>query len=301
VACDNLKKETLHKRREFPHLVRQLAGKEQIYETTLINKLLCLLANKFASLDPFGAGIEMEADKPNWFDALNGLPALFGSSLCETFELKRLGLFIKASLQKTGVDKLKVTEEIYALLAKLNQLTLDHLDQKLDDYAWWDETHSAKENYRTLTKMGISGNEAEVTSSEIIGIIDTFINKIDDGMNKAWDEKKKAYCGYFINEVAHYQTGDGHFIKPTAFKQIKLPLFLEAQMHGIRLADNQEKARKIYFGTRNGELFDKKLKMYKVTAPLENMPEDIGRCRIFTPGWLENESIWLHMEYKYLL
>jgi hypothetical protein len=31
------------------------------------------------------------------------------------------------------------------------------------------------------------------------------------------------------------------------------------------------------------------------------MPEEIGRCRIFAPGWLENESIWLHMEYKYLL
>jgi hypothetical protein len=31
------------------------------------------------------------------------------------------------------------------------------------------------------------------------------------------------------------------------------------------------------------------------------MPEEIGRCRVFAPGWLENESIWLHMEYKYLL
>ena len=31
------------------------------------------------------------------------------------------------------------------------------------------------------------------------------------------------------------------------------------------------------------------------------MPEEIGRCRVFTPGWLEHESIWLHMEYKYLL
>ena len=31
------------------------------------------------------------------------------------------------------------------------------------------------------------------------------------------------------------------------------------------------------------------------------MPEEIGRCHAFTPGWLENESIWLHMEYKYLL
>jgi hypothetical protein len=52
---------------------------------------------------------------------------------------------------------------------------------------------------------------------------------------------------------------------------------------------------------RESELFDRKLKMYKVTAPLAQMPEEIGRCRVFTPGWLENESIWLHMEYKYLL
>jgi len=41
--------------------------------------------------------------------------------------------------------------------------------------------------------------------------------------------------------------------------------------------------------------------MYKVTASLKNMPEEIGRCRVFAPGWLEHESIWLHMEYKYLL
>jgi hypothetical protein len=41
--------------------------------------------------------------------------------------------------------------------------------------------------------------------------------------------------------------------------------------------------------------------MYKVNAPLGGESHEIGRCRAFTPGWLENESIWLHMEYKYLL
>ena len=35
--------------------------------------------------------------------------------------------------------------------------------------------------------------------------------------------------------------------------------------------------------------------------PLDGWPKDIGRARAFTPGWLENELIWLHMEYKYLL
>lgn len=41
--------------------------------------------------------------------------------------------------------------------------------------------------------------------------------------------------------------------------------------------------------------------MYKVNASLQNASYELGRARAFTPGWLENESIWLHMEYKYLL
>lgn len=28
---------------------------------------------------------------------------------------------------------------------------------------------------------------------------------------------------------------------------------------------------------------------------------EAGRAKAFSPGWLENESVWLHMEYKYLL
>ena len=72
-------------------------------------------------------------------------------------------------------------------------------------------------------------------------------------------------------------------------------------MHGLRLSEGLKQATQLYQATKKSALFDKKLKMYKVTASLETMPEEIGRCRIFTPGWLENESIWLHMEYKYIL
>lgn len=301
VTSDNAKKEFLHKRHEFPHLARASFGAGSIYETTLINKLLCLLANKFASLDPFGAGVEMEADKPNWFDALNGLPALFGSSLCETFELKRLALFIGNTLQETGINKLNITEEINSFLSKLNQLTLDYLGDKIDDYTWWDETHSEKENFRLLTKMGVSGIELEIAASEILAIIETMLKKLEAGILKAWDRKAGAYCGYYINEVTGYINIDDHFIRPLKFKQTRLPLFLEAQVHGLRLSRDRDQARLIHKGTAKSGLFDKKLKMYKVTAELKSMPEEIGRCRVFTPGWLENESIWLHMEYKYLL
>jgi hypothetical protein len=34
---------------------------------------------------------------------------------------------------------------------------------------------------------------------------------------------------------------------------------------------------------------------------LEDQPHEIGRIRAFTPGWLERESNFLHMTYKYLL
>ena len=41
--------------------------------------------------------------------------------------------------------------------------------------------------------------------------------------------------------------------------------------------------------------------MYKVNESLAGVSFEAGRALAFTPGWLENESIWLHMEYKYLL
>jgi hypothetical protein len=41
--------------------------------------------------------------------------------------------------------------------------------------------------------------------------------------------------------------------------------------------------------------------MFKLNAPLKNVSIDVVRITVFPAGWLENESIWLHMEYKYLL
>ncbi|MDZ4182923.1 MAG: hypothetical protein U1B83_08610, partial [Candidatus Cloacimonadaceae bacterium] len=38
-----------------------------------------------------------------------------------------------------------------------------------------------------------------------------------------------------------------------------------------------------------------------VNESLADQPMEIGRARTFSPGWFENESIWLHMEYKYML
>ncbi len=81
------KKKILSRRKRYKNFLR--TKEAQVYRTNLCEKILSLILNKAASLDPEGIGIEMEADKPGWCDSLNGLPALFGSSLVETLELKR--------------------------------------------------------------------------------------------------------------------------------------------------------------------------------------------------------------------
>jgi hypothetical protein len=303
VTSDPVKRAMLKARTSQPHALRMDYGKGEIYSTTLVNKLLCLLANKLASFDPSGIGIEMEADKPNWFDSLNGLPALFGSSLCETFELKRLALFLKKNLRHLKQDKISVSEEVSDFLQGLDKhireyLNLDSADK---NYRYWDKTYALKEDYRKKTRLGLSGKEKNSPLPDLLTLLNDVLKKIDMSILRAKEGKKEIYSSYFYHEVAEYENLKPPFVKPSAFKLHRLPLFLEGQMHALRLAEDSEEARKICRDTKKSALFDPKLKMYKVTAPLSEMPEEIGRCRVFTPGWLENESIWLHMEYKYLL
>jgi hypothetical protein len=303
LVSDSAKRELI-KKRVYPHeLSRNNHGNADVYTTTLVNKLFCILVNKMASLDPFGVGMEMEADKPNWFDALNGLPALLGSSINETFELKRLLVLIGKFFTLSGVHTVALSEEIYELLEKLDSLASEYFTSpsKNRDLDFWDKSHTLKEEYRHKTKFGFSGKEAEVAVDALKGMLANFEKKVDAGLEKGRDKKRNVYYSYFVNEATKYHTLNQHFVKPTKFSQKKLPLFLEGQMHALRLSASLHNAQLLYRGTQDSELYDKKLKMYKVTASLKGMPEEIGRCRVFTPGWLENESIWLHMEYKYLL
>ena len=303
VSSDPAKKELIRKRASQASIVRTQNGYGEIYYTTLLNKLLCLVVNKLASLDPSGCGIEMEADKPNWIDSLNGLPALFGSSLCETLELKRLLLFILGALKSSQAQKLNITEEIYTLLASLTGLIEKYYaDNSPDrDFEYWDKSYALKEEYRQKIKLGLSGQELEIAASSLIGLLNIALKKVDDAVNKAKDSKKELYSSFFINEVKEYEIIKEPFIRPTKFIQKKLPLFLQGQMHSLRLTKDKLQAQQLYKATKESPLYDAKLKMYKLNAPLTGMPEEIGRSAIFPRGWLENESVFLHMEYKYIL
>ncbi len=292
IAEDEEKGDAIYGRSRDRHLMRTNFGKDGIYRTTLISKLLCIAVNKAASFDAEGIGIEMEADKPDWYDALNGLPGLFGSSLSETLEIKRLCVYVLDRMHNDlTVDvPVEIKEFMDAVRAELGSG---------DSFKYWDSTYTAKEIYRDKTLMGISGEEAKVDAAYISDFLGGMIRKCDAGIKKCL-ERYGSYQTYFINEVTGFENVEKigvKGIKVTGFTQKPMPLFLEGFVHALRVEKNKD----IYGLVRKSPLFDKKLKMYKVNASLDSTTIEIGRAKVFTPGWLENESVWLHMEYKYML
>ncbi|MDR1942226.1 MAG: hypothetical protein LBQ47_07850, partial [Endomicrobium sp.] len=102
------KTELIKSRKINPNALRTENGKGLVYKNNLASKFLTMISVKFAALDPDGIGIEMESDKPGWFDSLNGLPGIFGSSTCETFELKRFMLYFKDVLLKNPSETVSI-------------------------------------------------------------------------------------------------------------------------------------------------------------------------------------------------
>ena len=314
VIKDEEKLKLIKNRESFKNVVRTQQGKGEIYKTTLIVKILTLILNKISSLDPFGKGIEMEADKPNWYDALNGLPGLFGSSINETMELKRLIDLIYPYVEENKYLKVRLPVECSLFFRNLYQLLKEYFNMHSEDKEqyWWERSYTFKEEYRASVRFGIRGEEEEISLSQILEFLKLASSKLDIGIKKAFNQQG-LFDGYFINEPVEFEylrTSSGEIkrnrfgfpvVRVLRFQQIPLPLFLEPQVHSLRYCRDKNFAKEIYLNVKKSALYDDHLKMYKVNASLEKMSPEIGRTKIFSPGWLENESIWLHMEYKYIL
>jgi len=291
------KRLAVKKRKDRKNILRTKKGK--VYKTNLVAKLLSLILNKTATLDPAGIGIEMEADKPGWCDSLNGLPALFGSSVVETLELKRAALILLEAVRGLAGAKLKqiaISYELFSFFKRIKNL----LDCRLGancDYKFWDKSNSIKEDFRQKTFFYLSGRESQLSLKVLEEFLKKLVKKLNKSIAKAKDNKSGLISTYFTYKVTKYKSINQHHIQPLAFIKNPLPLFLEGSVHLLRV----EGSKNIYSKTKASKLFDKNLKMYRLNASLAKESLEIGRSRAFAPGWLENESIWLHMEYKYLL
>ncbi len=358
VVADKEAAQLIASRTTAHNLMRTAHGHGEIFRTTVFSKLAGLALLKFATLDPQGMGIEMEAGKPGWCDALNGLPGLFGSSMSETYELLQLLDFLLAEVatdhvpgtsQVPGMSDpmfapITLPIELADLLRQVvAQLTAYHAAFDAErDFRYWDAVASAREAYRDRVRLGFDGRTQAIDLATLAPILQAFRDKVATGIARAEALTEGVPPTYFTYEVSHYELltdvdgqprRDEHgrpYVRVKRLAQDALPPFLEGPMHALRTygdahsgteasagrrvsterpakASNSEdrsglqRARALYDRVKASPLFDAKLGMYKTNAPLAACSREIGRLRAFTPGWLENESVFLHMAYKYLL
>ena len=311
--------------------------------TNLFGKMLTLAVNKFALLDPFGMGIEMEGGKPGWNDAMNGLPGLFGSSMPETLELKRLVDFMAGALcpqekhseeksspegkenpeeksnpeeeNRQSAGELTGEMELPAELADFMREIRKALGEGLSDFDYWDRTACLREGFRERIRLCVTGETRTVTFGELSEVLEAFRVRLDGAVERAMEAGKGIMPTYYTYEAVSYEevkNPDGTpLISPyglpgahvKAFAQVQLPCFLEgpARMLAACGRQDQDTARAMYTKIKETDIYDRSLKMYKTSESLEGMSMENGRVRAFTPGWLERESVFLHMEYKYFL
>lgn len=289
-------------------------GKE--VTTTLFGKMVTLAVNKFALLDPFGLGIEMEGGKPGWNDAMNGLPGLFGSSMPETMELKRLVTFMAAeAAARDGKETMELPEELASFMRDIRELLAKQEREGLSTQAYWESVADLREAFREKIKLCTSGEKQSVTFEELTDTLNAFAGKLECAVEKAMELGNGIMPTYFTCEAVSYEevkNEDGSprispYGLPSArvkeFKQTVLPYFLEGPARMLAACDEKDRVRagEMCARIKDSDMYDRKLKMYKTSVSIEELSMENGRVRAFTPGWLERESVFLHMEYKYFL
>jgi len=312
VVQDAEKTRLVASRREDRHLMRTTHGTGPVYYTTLLAKMVSLMALKATLFDPFGCGLEMEAEKPGWCDALNGLPGLLGSSTHEAYALQRCARFVRAALHDhlAAPATLALPTEVGALLFDVTRV-LEKSDHS-DFTPSWDRLAGLREQFRAQTRLGIAGAQLQLTGVEIGRFLDALDRVLDAGLADAVDDAGLP-VSYFSHQVLEFDrlasAPNGHdqndehtqFVRARRFARTPVAPFLEGAVQALRCTTDPQQARTLYQAVRASMLFDGQLGMYRVNAPLDAQSYEIGRSRIFTPGWLENESIFLHMHYKFLL
>jgi len=310
VVRDPERRAAIESRQHSAYHVRTKHGQGEVYRTSLLVKLLCLVANRMATLDPAGVGMDMEADKPGWNDSMNGLPGLFGSSLCETLELEKACRSLDGYLERLGDVSVPVYQELVDLVGALTPELDAYGGHRERAFDYWEAANAAKERYRAATKLGVSGAEKRLDAKQLRGFLARCLAALAplfDGtrQSEVLDGTGVPFT-YFVNEVTASDETDqtSHqglpLVRPRQFEQHPVPLFLEGPVHYMKVHPDQAKG--VYEAVRQSDLFDSKLGMYRSCVDMSGESFELGRAvGAYPRGWLENESIYLHMEYKYLL
>ena len=243
----------------------------------------------------------------------------------ETYELKVLLQYIRKAVLKYK-RPIMVPQELATLIDTitdaLNELGdeeyMPQREQKSvpkELFRYWDAVANAREEYRSNMDSW-SGKTREYSYNNVIDLIDRWVGQIDLGIARAHvvgshgHKKVDELLGitptyFYFNATKWKQTGErnrkGHlFVNATEMSVGKFPLFLEGVVRMMKTLD-KEKATVIYEAVKKSGLRDEELGMYTLSSSLVGQSYDMGRMMGFSPGWLENQSVWMHMSYKYYL
>ena len=285
---------------------------KKVYKTNLFEKLFGLSLIKFSTLDQTGIGIEMEGGKPGWNDALNGIPALIGSGVSETIELLRIVNFLKETVSKYPTRKTLILTELIDFSKDIEINLNEMFNDTLNDYKYWDKVSTLREEFRAKTDLYVSGKKKSVELRDLNILISLMKTKLEASIEKALKLGNGILPSYIINEATKYEkildkSGKpiiSHYglpnVKVTEWSARALPYFLEAPARGYKILP-LDKVMEMHKKVKQTELYDIELKMYHTSVNLDTESFEIGRIRAFTKGWLERESNFLHMTYKYLI
>jgi hypothetical protein len=212
------------------------------------------------------------------------LPGLFGSGVGELYELKRLLVFMRG---------LSLPVELCAEAARLHHTLLER-QNITDPFEYWKASAGAKEEYREAVGQTLSGETETISADKWNASLDLFLARIGRGLLEV-----EAMAPLVPTYLTYEPSGLDAEGLPSGFICRALPTFLEGPARQLKTAP--EKARDVYRAVRGCDLYDTKLGMFKTSVSLEGETYDIGRIRSFTPGWLERESVFMHMSFKYLL
>ena len=156
----------------------------------------------------------MEAGKPGWNDALNGLPGLFGSGLSELLELRRAVRFMADALDRISrplSETMPVYEELGGFVRALRRIVRRRLRSRTQRAAfqYWDSANRVKEQYRDRTRLGVSGRTVNMSFREIRIFLADAGTLLDATFRNPTRKQVLSPDGvpftYFINEVVKHR------------------------------------------------------------------------------------------------
>lgn len=253
---------------------------------------------------------------------------MVGSGMPETYELKLLLQYVKKVVGKYK-RKIVIPSELHTMIKTVNN-ALDtlkafnyveeespslHVPKYLFEY--WDIVAAARESYRNDVQYYFSGNTTALHYANVVEMVEDWLEQIDIGIERSFKFATKGYgddgksgipACFFAYDITDWEENGnrnamGHPLVNAKAMSVRIfPLFLEGPVRYMKtIHEEPDKMEDMYERVLKSGLRDDGLSMYYLSASLKGQGFDMGRQVAFAPGWLENQSIWMHMSYKYYL